>query len=168
MTTANSTEPGAMPEASPRCLILVGRDASSADPLVKRMQARGATVVTAHDALSVMTELAHAPTGVLIVVQPRRTRRLAELMAAVSCYHPSLRCWEYEPGHSGSAGQLRKRSVDRSSPPPHAGMHSTPSRERRDSSEQSPARDVSVEDADQDGPLLSAEELRMLMEDSPR
>lgn len=85
------------------CLVLAAADAPKPTALLKALASRGMTVRLVHDEPSVMSMLAERPTGrrVLVVVEPGRWERLAELICAVHAYYGGVYCWQYTARNDG-------------------------------------------------------------------
>ncbi len=62
---------------------------------------RGLRPVLADGEAQVMVALAQADPAVLIVDQPARHVRLAELLEAVRAYYPKTLCWKYDSAGAG-------------------------------------------------------------------
>lgn len=90
----------------PRCIVWLAPGRPAPRPLLHGLARRGVAAVLAHDAPSVMRELAAAPTLVVIITEPHEQPRLSELCAAMRRYYPRTRLWEYQArGAPGGAGE---------------------------------------------------------------
>lgn len=80
------------------CLVLTGAEAPAPEALLKALVSRGMQVKVVVDEPGVMSALADRACEhkrVLVVVEPGRWKRLAELICAVSQYHSDVLCWQY-------------------------------------------------------------------------
>lgn len=154
-----------------RCVVLVARGLPGPDRLLEGLQKRGADVQVVPDPPSVMVELARGA-KVVIVHEPRRVRRLPELMAALRRYYPQATCWQFDPVDGNGQGKLAPLDA----PPttaetPTAGPpgEETPAAAAQEAAgapaEHLPA-DATLPD-DPAPPLITAEELAMLLETMP-
>lgn len=86
--------PGVFPG---RCLVLVPDGAAAPEALLKALGSRELSPGVVHDEPAVMAALAETGGGrrVLVVVEPGRWGRLAELVNAVKTYHAGTLCWQY-------------------------------------------------------------------------
>ncbi len=76
------------------CVVLVGRGLPLPERLLKGLETRGAQVMIVTDPASVMAELA-AGAKAVVVNEPKRVRRLPELLAAMRQYYPRAVCWQF-------------------------------------------------------------------------
>ena len=100
------------PEVFPGgCVVLSRPDTPSPTTLVKALASRGLAVRLVHDEPSVMTLFAERPMGrrVLVVVEPGRWERLAELICAVQGYHREVLCWQF---CEANGAQPRLKALD--------------------------------------------------------
>jgi len=93
------------------CVVLVPAEVPTPVALLKALASRGLSSRVAHDEPAVMSLFAERPDGrrVLIVVEPGRWHRLAELVCAVSAYHSEVLCWQYA---ERGVDQPRLKSLD--------------------------------------------------------
>lgn len=102
--------PGVFPGG---CLVLSPDIGSAPKALLNALASRGLAPSVVHDPPAVMTALASRPHGrrVLVVVEPGRWPRLAELIDAVGVYHGDVLCWQYTVPQ-GEVGRLSVLSVE--------------------------------------------------------
>ena len=91
-----------------RCVVLAVKKASLPTALLAGLSQRQVTTVLVYDPASAMLQLAEAATTSLIIVQPQRQPRLAELAAAVGRYFPKTRIWQYGVSAGASEPTLSK------------------------------------------------------------
>jgi hypothetical protein len=141
--------------------------------LVGALTRRGMQIVIAREAPRVMLELAAAgsddaeagdagPVGVSVVfVEPEGRPRIDEMRYALATYFPAVRCWQYQS--SGSDGRPRLEAFDlpeaEASPIAHVKTAEHRLRSVVVRAEPRPGPDT--------GPLVSEEELAMLLGDDP-
>lgn len=89
------------------CVVLARPDSDPPTTLLRALEMRGLPARVVNDEPSVMTLFADRPAGrrVLIVVEPGRWRRLAELVCAVQTYHGGVLVWQYAE-HAGDRPKL--------------------------------------------------------------
>ena len=100
-----------------RCVILTGAPGRRPDRLVEGLERRRLRVLLVEDAPQVMVALAEAGNQALIVNEPDRHHRLAELLGAVQQYYPQTLCWQYEADGQGLV-PLEKTAGDVADPAP--------------------------------------------------
>ena len=100
-----ATAPPHNTDAGARCVVLVGGGAVPSN-LVAALDERGITATIARTAPEVMTELADGGVASVVVVEPERQARAAELHDAAGTYHPGVRFWSYAPQAPGREARL--------------------------------------------------------------
>lgn len=102
----------AVEAAQGSCLVLVHADAPAPDALLKALGSRGLLPQVISDEPGVMAALAGltGPRRVVVIVEPQRWERLAELVRAVQTYHHDVLCWQYvqQGGEPGRLSRLDK------------------------------------------------------------
>ncbi len=105
---AESTGAGMFPGG---CVVLSRPQVAAPELLIRALKSRGLSVRLVHDEPSVMMLFAERSLGrrVLVVVDPPKWERLAELICAVHTYHGQVLCWQFsEQGN----GQPRLKALD--------------------------------------------------------
>ena len=173
-----------MPNGSPRarCLLLVPRGHDAPPDLLEGLARRRVRVREVNDAPSVMVALADSGAArpkVVVIVHPAAQGAAEALVAAVRRYHADVVVWRYEPGlrpalsawpadETGQPLQTDPQPVPYpfaaaeppmpSEPQPPAGVATV----EADGVNPAPA---GLDDDDLEPPLLSEEELAMLLGD---
>jgi hypothetical protein len=90
--------------------------------LLEALASRRVSCRVVHDEPAVMSLFAERPAGrrVLIVVEPGRCQRLAELICAVQAYHREVLCWQYA---ERDADRPRLKTLDQRFKGPAGGAH---------------------------------------------
>lgn len=175
----DSTTAGAGRRDPTRCVVLVGRLNRPPDALLDGLEKRGASVRVVNDPPSAMVEMARGA-RVIVVNEPHTVRRLPELMAAIKRYYPRAKCWCFDQNTVG-APALRpidcydgkpRSAVESILPPltpapaatlpPTAPRRSTPAATTRGN-----GSGLLLIKPPEEGPLITAEELAMLLEPLP-
>jgi len=133
-------------------VLLPGR-ATAIDPLVRALARRGLSAVLAADAASVMVELAQQAVTAVVLVEPV-VASADRLTDAIARYHGGARVWRYRPPRDGARAMLM----------PATARPATPVPPRPRAADADPADREAEADADADGPLLTRDELAMLLE----
>lgn len=171
--------PGSTP-ASSRCVILTGPGGATPADLLSGLSRRAVSSRVVAEPADVMVALGQQRTGILIIVDPVDQPGLADLIEAVTKYHPRTVRWVYEARHASGSPQLisfqdRSRPTVTGSPPPlpevepeHEALLDAPSPLGRVQSQVPPERVrsliVKVQGPAEVGePLISEEELAMLL-----
>lgn len=78
-------------------MVLTRSDAPRPTLLLRALEARGLSVRLVHDEPGVMALFAERPIGrrIVIVVEPGRWDRLAEMVCAIHTHHRAVLCWQY-------------------------------------------------------------------------
>jgi len=141
-----------------RC-VLVLPDEQTPPPgsLVAGLERRGLAVDPAAGPEQAMVALGRSPAAALVVVEPIRVRGLEHLVDAVASYHPGVVCWRYDQRDGASDGSLASFNADG---PAEAGLHATPAA-------RSLVHRVDRPEEDDTSPLITEEELAMLLGESP-
>lgn len=108
MTERSAHHPSGPGHAAPtHCVVLTGPNRDAPGDLLRGLSLRGVgTVVVSHPA-SVMVELSRQTTGAVVVVEPDRHPYLAELLHAIEKYHPRTTRWQYTAHDPSGTPQLR-------------------------------------------------------------
>lgn len=177
---------GARPAEAPlavRCVVLVGKDAAAPEKLVAGLRRRGADVRVVSDAPAAMVELGQGASA-MVLHQPESIARLAELRDAALRYHPRVPHWRSATDAQGRAAlepmittQARaaspataNASVNAPTNKQENAQANAPSRPPRPAR---PAAPVIIKPQVDDSPLVTAEEMAMLLgtpqeEEGPR
>lgn len=93
------------------CVVLSRPDLPKPAALINALESRGLAARLVHDEPSVMMLFAERPVGrrILVVVEPGRWDRLAELICAVQAYHREVLCWQFT---ERSDDQPRLKTLD--------------------------------------------------------
>ena len=153
-----------------RCVLVIAVGAPIPASLLERLQRRGAVPVVVASPAAAMTALADAATHALIVQNPAKMGRFDELRHAVSTYHPSVVVWAYEPGdingrhgrESGEAPAHLYRVPPLTRPRSKGGAPPDTDGDRT-----GVATEAAGMPHQDDDPLVTAEELRMLLDPIP-
>lgn len=135
--------------------------------LLRGLRARAVEVVMAADAPAVMATLAERPVDILIVHGQIDGEETRQLLAAVRQFHPRVALWHYGTVAGGHASELRRVPQLRESP------ESPASNDADNAGAEESSRPWRGDDGAEaerqmphdDEPLLSGEELRMLLGD---
>lgn len=100
------TAPPVPDPACSRCVILTGPGGSTPVDLLSGLSRRGVSSRVVAESAEVMVALAQQGTGMLIVVDPAGQPGLADLIEAVTKYHPRTIRWVYESSHASGKPQL--------------------------------------------------------------
>lgn len=94
------------------CVVLVPAGCDTPGPLISALSGRGMSPEVVQDEPGVMLRLAELGGGrrVLVIVEPGRVARLAELVCAVQSYYRDALCWQYV---DRGAGQEKLTMLDR-------------------------------------------------------
>lgn len=117
--------PPPTPNPEARCVLLVGGGAVPSN-LVAALGQRGIAVTLARAAPEVMAELAGGGVASVVVVEPERQDRAAELHVAAGVYHPAVRFWAYAPQAPGREATLSVFAVRPGKPDENAGSETNP------------------------------------------
>jgi hypothetical protein len=175
MTTSAQAVDRADPATQPahRCVLLSPSNqpqssahTQSAPPqrpsaLLRGLRTRGVEVVMASDPPAVMVALAERPCDILIVHGPIDDEQIQQLIAAARQFHPRLALWQYACIHGGQSPTLCRVPDQASAPTADPASAAPQPPERKDAAT---SADVHVGPRD-DEPLLTGEELRMLLGD---
>ena len=144
-------------------------DESGAVPsrLVSALNRRGVEIVIAREAPQVIVEVAEcrpnrksAPAGIsVVVVEPANQPRCEEMRATLTNYFPQVRCWQYQARGADGRPRLESLGADASAEQLH--VKSANDRLRSVLIHAQPKTSID------DGPLVSEEELAMLLGDEP-
>jgi hypothetical protein len=135
--------------------------------LLRGLRARSVEVVMVADAPSVMAALAERPCDIMIVHGRIDTEEIRQLLAAARQFYPRLTLWHYGPAGDGHALELHR--VTQSDEPAPAHEADQNGHESVDASAQPRHGSIEAQTPPKppydDEPLLSGEELRMLLGD---
>jgi hypothetical protein len=90
--------------AGTRCVVLVGPSGSAPADLLGGLSRRGVCTTVVTEPAAAMVELARQTTGALIVIESDRLSWLDELIQAVKTYHPRTVRWGYR-GYRGGRSE---------------------------------------------------------------
>lgn len=109
------------------CLVLVPPGQPEPTTLLSALAFRNIPARVVRDEPTVMMAFADRPLGrrILIVVEPGRWRRLAELICAVHAYHGEVLCWQLATNGDGRA-KLARLDQHFSGPGPKPGSNGRP------------------------------------------
>lgn len=96
--------------ADTRCVVLVGACGSAPTDLLAGLSRRGVSTAVVSEPAAAMVELARQATGALVVVEPEDHAWLDELIQALKTYHPRTVRWGYQSTHLSGSPQLRPLS----------------------------------------------------------
>lgn len=160
-TTGSGTSGHGANVASPGdCLLIIPRCLDAPRDLADGLARRHVKVAEVNDAPSAMVALARSPFRMAILVEPANIEQADLLVEAVRRYFPRLPVWQYRWDHTQrltrypllDAPNKRPERIDQHRPevgPPAGDTHDPPLGEDRGG----------------EGPLLSREELIMLLDD---
>jgi hypothetical protein len=172
---------GQVPTARALCVLLSDPQRTPAPPELRRvLDRKGVTVVPCPDAYGAMAAIVQrrhragprAPT-VLLVVEPDQTPQSAELASNVRKYAPAVVCWRYSQKDEQPLGILEVPSevVVPEPKPRHNGAAAGPQLRLTGDpfvgEEPQATEDADEAPEDDSGPVLTDEELRMLLSDDP-
>ena len=161
------------PNGSIQCVVMTNGASWPAKDLLEGLAQRGVHCRVVSNAPAVMVEMARRAVQALIVQEPRRVPRLANLLAAVRRYYPNVICQRYERHEAGGRSSLKPFPADcRDAEPAHHADDAPiadPAKDERD-----PARhpfrqntaDNLMDWPPPTGPLVTEQELEMLIGDS--
>jgi hypothetical protein len=109
-TTAGAEASGAT--AAARCVVAVAPGAQAPAALLQGLTRRGIKVALAAGEVAAMVELARSSTAAVILCDPARLARPAELVRAVERYYPKTRCWQFAPARWQGAWEMSKVNPD--------------------------------------------------------
>lgn len=147
------------PQAGPagRFIVLAGAVEPSRG-LIHALDRRGADVLVRTAAVDVMVELARTAAAALLVVDPDRQPMTGELVEAVHTYYPRVDCWQFTPQQEGNAPRISRINGQWASEP----------RRDTDASRRLESLVIHVDGGSAlDGPLISEQELAMLLGPAP-
>jgi len=139
-----------------RCVVVAGEGWSVPGALAGALERRRIETIVVADAASAMVELALGQFDILLIVEPGECGECEQLLAAALTYYPNVLQWQYESGH-GSAGRLSAVGGRQGS------AAVTGEAEQQLAALASPGRDEDEALDDLAPPLVSAEELAMLL-----
>ena len=146
-----------------RCVVVLpegGDDADAPPSLISGLSRRGMAVIVSPGPARAMLHLARSPSAAMVVVDPDQVADVTELVEAVQTYHPSVVCWRYERREPSDVGRLT--AMDRGGLPPESrgpGQGIADRLEKLVNRVNPPA--------DPPSPLITEEELAMLLDDRP-
>ena len=88
-------------------MVLTGASGAAPADLLSGLSTRGVSTVVVNHPASVMVELAKQTTGAMVVVEPDRHPYLSSLIQAVGTYHPMAVRWGYTAADPSGTPQLR-------------------------------------------------------------
>ena len=163
--TGSSTSQSADPALSRRCVMLVPPGCAADSQLLVGLSHRRVRVAVVQDIATVMLQLAAEPTHALILVDPQRHPRLTELLDAVHAYHRRVSLWSYQAPtpqhHHRQLAPLRSDHASQNPIPPQPTPATADTRPAPPDRDAPPQPDHDVE------PLITDEELAMLLDDTP-
>lgn len=127
--------------------------------LVQGLARRQVQTIAVPDAPGVMEQLAAGDTRIVILAHPGHIECCNELQAALSQYHPSATVWHYE-ADAGTPPSLKRLAPQRPALRRGPGQEEVLDAEVDEESTQGSRFNL-------EGPLLTPEELSMLMGDEP-
>ena len=154
-----------------QCVVCLPSSTPMPQPLLGELARRSVPVTLANDPPAVMLALAQRASLAMILVEPEQQPHLRELLSAVREHHPSVRLWSYR---AGAGGLRRFDAADREAPAdqgatsadhPHHGLTHAQAQALTGGG------DSGVAAAEPRAPLVTAEELQMLLgpvEDQPQ
>jgi len=135
--------------------------AATAEPsrgLVEALDRRGADVLVRTGPVDVMVELARTEATALLVVEPASQPMTGELVDAVRTYYPEVDCWQFTPRRQGEAPRISRIN----------GTAGADGKVDTEAARKVAPLVVHVEGGSAlDGPLISEEELAMLLGPMP-
>ncbi len=116
-TPGSPGHPGSPGPSESRCVVLTGPNGSAPADLLSGLSTRGVSTIVVNHPASAMVELAREAAGILVVVEPTRHPYLQELITAVKRYHPLTVRWGYTAAVSSGLPQLQALTKDASDTP---------------------------------------------------
>ena len=130
------------------------------------LEKKGLKVVRVDTPATVMLELARGVATAVLLVEPERWAQRDDLLGALRTYHPKVACWWYRRGDGETAGLgwfTRDGQEAGLGTEPSEADTDAPGRVRPPSQRVRPALAKTREQSDQPAPLISEEELAMLL-----
>lgn len=93
--------------AGTRCVVLVGVSGSAPTDLLGGLSRRGVSTAVVSDPAAAMVALARQSAGALVVVEPEEHAWLDDLIQALKSYHPRTVRWGYRSQHPSGIPQLQ-------------------------------------------------------------
>lgn len=151
--------PGVACSPEQRCILLLPPGRSWPAALVQGLARRQVHTIAVPDAPGVMEQMAAGDTRIIILAHPGHIECCNELQAALSQYHPSATVWHYE-AEAGTSPSLKRLGLQRPALRRGPGQEEVLDAEVDEESTQGSRFNL-------EGPLLTPEELSMLMGDDP-
>lgn len=154
------------------CVVLSPPEGDPPAALLRGLRARSVEVIAAADAPQVMVALARQACDICILCGEQSAWANSPLVDAIRTFHPRLALWCYGPAEGKVASELRRltpsrpprqtRQADACAPRPSKAADSAV-----DVDHDAPAKTLAANRVEHDDePLLSGEELRMLLADA--